>query len=102
MMELLGMPFEVAIAVVMLNGILYFLHHLLGDRVVPGWITPAIPLLIIYAETLKGIDEGVGKFLDYLDEAGLVESTLIVYMGDNGFSFGEHGLIDKNIFMKNL
>ena len=47
MMELLGMPFEVAIAVVMLNGILYLAHHLLGDPVVPGWITPAIPLLII-------------------------------------------------------
>src|SRR5690606_37536922 len=28
-------------------------------------------------------------------ENGLEENTLVVYMGDNGFSFGEHGLIDK-------
>lgn len=48
MTELLGMPFEAALAVVMLNGLLYLLHHLLGDPVVPGWITPAIPLLMAY------------------------------------------------------
>lgn len=57
MTELLGMPFEAALAIVMLNGLLYLTHHLLGDPVVPGWITPAIPLLIIYVETFpEGID----------------------------------------------
>ena len=48
MTELLGMPFEVALAVVMLNGLLYLAHHLLGDPTVPGWITPAVPLLMAY------------------------------------------------------
>lgn len=48
MAELLGMPFEAALAIVMLNGVLYLLHHLLGDPVVPGWITPAIPLIMAY------------------------------------------------------
>ncbi len=48
MVELLGMPFEVALAVVILNGLFYLIHHLLGDPVVPGWITPAIPLIMAY------------------------------------------------------
>jgi len=48
MVELLGMPFEVALAVVMLNGLFYLVHHLMGDPVVPGWITPAIPLIMAY------------------------------------------------------
>ncbi|MFD2865797.1 sulfatase family protein [Mucilaginibacter antarcticus] len=48
-----------------------------------------------YAETLHSVDESVGKVMDYLKKEGLLESTLIVYMGDNGFQFGEHGLIDK-------
>jgi N-acetylglucosamine-6-sulfatase len=48
-----------------------------------------------YAETLYGVDESVGRLLDYLKQQGLLESTLIIYMGDNGFQFGEHGLIDK-------
>jgi len=48
-----------------------------------------------YAETLLGVDESVGRVLDYLEENGLARNTLVIYMGDNGFSFGEHGLIDK-------
>lgn len=48
--ELLGMPFEAAIAIVLLNGLLYLTHHLLGDPVIPGWITPAIPLLMAYVQ----------------------------------------------------
>lgn len=48
-----------------------------------------------YVETLLGLDDSVGRVLDYLEQNGLAENTLVVYMGDNGFSFGEHGLIDK-------
>ncbi|RFU70919.1 hypothetical protein D0469_02920 [Peribacillus saganii] len=51
----LGMPFEVALAVVILNGLLYLTHHLLGDPVIPGWITPAIPLIVLF---VKEFDEG--------------------------------------------
>ena len=48
-----------------------------------------------YAETLLGVDESVGRVMNWLKEKGLLESTLVIYMGDNGFAFGEHGLIDK-------
>ncbi|MBN2284294.1 MAG: hypothetical protein JXO48_10425 [Deltaproteobacteria bacterium] len=47
----LGMSFEVALAIVILNGTLYLAHVTFGDPVVPGWVTPAIPLLIAYCET---------------------------------------------------
>ena len=48
-----------------------------------------------YAETLLGVDDSVGRILKWLEDTGLAETTMVVYMGDNGFSFGEHGLIDK-------
>jgi N-acetylglucosamine-6-sulfatase len=48
-----------------------------------------------YAETLLGVDDSVGRVLEALRKRGQLDSTLIVYMGDNGFAFGEHGLIDK-------
>lgn len=47
----LGMSFEVALAIVIINGTLYLAHVTFGDPVVPGWVTPAIPLLIVYVET---------------------------------------------------
>ena len=48
-----------------------------------------------YAETLLGVDDSIGRLLEHLRERKLLDSTLLVYMGDNGFAFGEHGLIDK-------
>jgi len=48
-----------------------------------------------YLETLHGLDNSIGRVLDYLKKNGLDKETLVMYMGDNGFAFGEHGLIDK-------
>ncbi|WP_198598907.1 hypothetical protein [Enterovibrio norvegicus] len=56
--EYLGMPFEVAVTIVVLNGLFYFLHILLGDPIIPGWITPAIPIVILY---LSQFDIGVER-----------------------------------------
>ncbi|HYW80838.1 MAG TPA: sulfatase [Thermoguttaceae bacterium] len=48
-----------------------------------------------YCETVHGLDENLGRLLDYLDKAGLAKSTMVIYMGDNGFALGEHGFYDK-------
>ncbi len=48
-----------------------------------------------YCETLLSVDESIGRVMDWLEQQGLAENTLVVYMGDNGFLFGEMGLIDK-------
>ncbi len=48
-----------------------------------------------YAESLLALDESIGRVLDYLESAGLADNTIVIYMGDNGFLLGEHGLIDK-------
>ena len=48
-----------------------------------------------YAEALMAVDDSVGRVVDTLDDLGLLDSTLLVFMSDNGFQFGEHGLIDK-------
>ncbi len=48
-----------------------------------------------YLRCVKGVDDNVGRILDYLDESGLVENTLIMYTGDQGFFLGEHGMYDK-------
>ncbi|KQT35442.1 acetylglucosamine-6-sulfatase [Sphingomonas sp. Leaf412] len=48
-----------------------------------------------YMETLLAVDEGLARIMNLLAQRGELDDTLIVYMGDNGFMFGEHGLIDK-------
>lgn len=53
---------------------------------------------IKYCESITSLDESIGNIFEYLKENGLAESTLVIYMGDNGFCWGEHGLIDKRTF----
>ncbi|MDT7827753.1 sulfatase [Pricia sp. S334] len=48
-----------------------------------------------YLGTIAAVDENVGRVLDYLDENGLTENTLVVYTSDQGFYLGEHGWFDK-------
>ncbi len=48
-----------------------------------------------YLGTIAGIDDNVGRLLDYLDQNGLAENTLVVYTSDQGFYLGEHGWFDK-------
>ncbi len=48
-----------------------------------------------YLRTIKSVDDGVGEVLDYLDESGLAENTIVVYTSDQGFYLGEHGWFDK-------
>ncbi len=48
-----------------------------------------------YLATIQSVDESVGEILDYLDENGLAENTVVVYTSDQGFYLGEHGWFDK-------
>lgn len=48
-----------------------------------------------YAKTVKSLDENVGRVLDYLEEEGLTDNTVIIYTSDQGFYMGEHGWFDK-------
>ena len=48
-----------------------------------------------YLACIESVDENIGRLLDYLDETGLAESTVVVYSSDQGFYLGEHGWYDK-------
>ncbi len=50
-----------------------------------------------YYRVLLGVDENLGRILDFLDRQKLAEDTLIVYTGDNGFFMGEYGMFDKRL-----
>ncbi|QDV62156.1 sulfatase family protein [Crateriforma conspicua] len=48
-----------------------------------------------YCESLLAVDDGVGRLMQCLRSIDAADNTLVIYMGDNGFQFGDHGLIDK-------
>ena len=48
-----------------------------------------------YLACCASVDEQVGKVLDYLDQSGLTNNTLVVYTSDQGFYLGQNGWFDK-------
>ena len=48
-----------------------------------------------YLRTIVAIDENVGRVLNYLDENGLTEDTIVIYTSDQGMMLGEHDYYDK-------
>jgi len=48
-----------------------------------------------YLGCISSVDDNVGRVLDYLEESGLAENTIVIYTSDQGFYLGEHGWFDK-------
>ncbi len=48
-----------------------------------------------YLGCISSVDDNVGRLLDYLEESGLGENTIVIYTSDQGFYLGEHGWFDK-------
>jgi len=44
------------------------------------------------AAMMAAVDEGVGQLFETLDKTGQLDDTLILFLGDNGYFFGEHAL----------
>lgn len=83
-----------------------------NDKDIPQWVRQqryswhgvdymyhgAIPFDVFYRrylETLQAVDESVERVVAWAKSQGLQNNTAVFYTADNGFSFGEHGLIDK-------
>ena len=48
-----------------------------------------------YLGVVDGLDENIGRVLDYLKENDLEENTIVIYTSDQGFYLGDHGWYDK-------
>ncbi|MFY0653675.1 MAG: sulfatase [Cyclobacteriaceae bacterium] len=48
-----------------------------------------------YLRCVKGVDDNVKRIFDYLEAEGIMDNTIIIYTGDQGFMLGEHDYIDK-------
>ncbi|WP_148416587.1 arylsulfatase [Haloferax sp. KTX1] len=61
-------------------------------------------MMEVFAGFLEHTDAQVGKLLDYLEELGELENTLVVMVSDNGASAegGPTGSVDENRFFNNV
>lgn len=88
MTSVLGIPFEIAVAFVLLNNILYLAHTHFGDPAVAGWITAGIPLYVAF---LLGYPEGEARILALI---ALQITVAIIFLGLGVFK-GADALVKK-------
>ena len=48
-----------------------------------------------YYAQISRLDDQIGRLVPRLDELGLRENTVIVFLSDNGYHLGSHGLGNK-------
>ncbi len=62
-----------------------------------GALFPMNVLYRGYCETVASVDEQVGRVIRKLEDLNILDDTIVIYAGDNGHFWGEHGLYDKRL-----
>lgn len=93
MTEHLGIPFELAWGMVIINGFLYTIHATWGDPVVPGWITPSIPLTLGYLATFPMGEERIKAMI----ALQFLVAVIFIVMGITGIAAKLLGLVPEPI-----
>ena len=73
-------------------------HHMFVDRTLgdEAYTSAAYQrYLKKFLRTVKGVDDGIGRVIEHLEETGQLDNTVIIYTADQGFMLGEHDYIDK-------
>jgi len=67
-----------------------------GGGLVDDWTLPEIRhLRAQYAGTITLSDKWTGIFIEKVEDLGLLDNTLIIFLSDHGEPLGEHGIIKK-------
>jgi N-acetylglucosamine-6-sulfatase len=67
-----------------------------GNNWLEGTMGLMHPVYRRYCECVTSVDEQLGRVLELLEKKGILDDTVIVYCGDNGYIWGEHRLYAKH------
>ncbi|MCK5805124.1 MAG: sulfatase-like hydrolase/transferase [Lentisphaeria bacterium] len=78
----------------------YYWRHLRKETQDPADIVPddfdLVDLTRLYYGAITCVDDLIGRMMDCLDELGLAQNTIIVFLSDHGDNLGSHGYFNKN------
>ncbi len=53
-----------------------------------------------YIRCVQGNDDNLKRVLEFLDDEGLAENTIVIYTSDQGYWLGQHGMYDKRLILE--
>lgn len=57
------------------------------------------PTVAYYFGMITQIDDALGTVLDTLENAGIIDNTVVVFISDHGDTCGGHGMLDKHYIL---
>jgi hypothetical protein len=82
--DLFGIPYEIALTIIIVQQLGYYLHQFLGDITVSGWLTPAVPLIIAF---IARYPEGIERVQAYI-ALQIVVGIIFIIFGGTGLANG--------------
>jgi hypothetical protein len=82
--DLFGIPYEVALTIIIVQQLGYYLHQFLGDITITGWITPAVPLIMTF---IARYPAGVERLKAYM-ALQIGGGILFIFFGASGLASG--------------
>lgn len=79
--DLFGLTFEMALSIVFVHELLYMVNNTLGDPLIGGWITPAVPLITAFLLNFEGVERVMA-----LTSMELVLGLMYVILGVTGIA----------------
>ncbi len=67
------------------------------EKIPPGKWQASKPRMLDMLRCLLAVDEGLGRVMDVLEKQGRLDNTVVIFMADNGWFFGEHRRGDKRL-----
>ncbi len=80
--DFFGMPYEIALTIIIVQQLGYYLHQLLGDTTISGWLTPAVPLIMTF---IGRYPSGTERLQAYI-ALQIVVGIIFIFFGVSGFA----------------
>jgi len=80
--DMFGVPYAVALTIIIIQQLGYYLHQLLGDTTISGWLTPAVPLIIAF---ISRYPAGPQRLQAYI-ALQLVMGLIFIVLGGSGLA----------------
>ncbi len=80
--DLFGIPYEIALTIIIVQQLGYYLHQFLGDTTISGWLTPAVPLIMGFIARYPAGDERLQAYI----ALQIVVGILFILFGVTGLA----------------
>jgi hypothetical protein len=80
--DFFGMPYEVALTIIIVQQLGYYLHQFLGDTTISGWLTPAVPLIMAF---IARYPAGIERLQAYI-ALQLIVGVIFLIFGMSGIA----------------